>query len=99
MTGRRSSVWLVAKRCEIILERIRRGPPPSWRDLLETVEQAVPGAYGGATGRALYRRVANDIARLRKYFAVRVTYSRGAGGYIEERQGDVESNREEVSTS
>jgi len=98
MTGKRSSVWLVARRCAIILERVRRGPPPSWRDLLEAVEQIVPGAYGRATGRALHRRVANDLARLRKYYAVQVTYSRNAGGYVEEQQGDVgKIDREEVA--
>jgi len=60
--GPRESTWLVLSRCLAIIRRVQRGPA-TWRDLVQAVRQEVgEEAYGAASGKALHRRVVNDLA-------------------------------------
>lgn len=81
--GSRESSWLVLRRCLAIIRRVQRGPA-RWQDLVEAVRQAgeVDDPYGGAAGKALRKRVENDLRRIREALGVEIRYSREAGGYI-----------------
>jgi predicted DNA-binding transcriptional regulator YafY len=80
--GKREGQWQVVRRCLAIVHRVQRGPA-SWEELVEAV-LALEGAdaYGGTTGRALQRRVENDLLRIRDHLLIEVYYDREAGGYV-----------------
>jgi hypothetical protein len=81
--GNRESTWLIVARCLAIVRRVRQGPPPDWQGLVETVRAEVgKDAYGDAKGRALHKRVENDLARIRKHLGIEIRYSRKEKGYI-----------------
>lgn len=80
--GPRESTWLVLSRCLAIIRRVQRGPA-TWRDLVQAVRQEVgEEAYGAASGKALHRRVENDLARIRERLGVEIRYSRQEKGYV-----------------
>ena len=79
--GRRESHWLVIRRCLAIVRRVQRGPAQR-ADLLQAVLDAEGAeAYGGAEGKALQRRLENDLARIREHLSVDLYYDRQIGGY------------------
>ncbi len=73
----------VLRRCLAMIRRLQRGPA-RWSDLVEAVRWAdeVEDPYGGATGKALRKRVENDLHRIRGHLGVEVRYSRRSGGRI-----------------
>ncbi|MCS7282643.1 MAG: WYL domain-containing protein [Anaerolineae bacterium] len=78
----RESTWLVASRCLAIIRRVQRGPA-TWKELVEAVRREVGrDAYGEAEGKALHRRLENDLARIRERLGVEIRYSRQEKGYI-----------------
>ncbi|MBC7227427.1 MAG: WYL domain-containing protein [Thermoflexales bacterium] len=78
----RESTWLVISRCLAIIRRVQRGPA-TWRELVEAVCREVgEEAYGEAGGKALRRRLENDLARIRERLGVELRYSRQEKGYI-----------------
>lgn len=80
--GIRESTWLVVSRCLAILRWAQRGPA-TWRELVEAVRREVgEDAYGEAEGKALHRRLENDLARIRERLGVDIRYSRQEKGYI-----------------
>lgn len=80
--GTRESQWLVLRRCLAIVCRLQRGPA-TWEELIQAVvEQEGPDAYGGASGRALRRRLENDLKRIREHLWIDLSFSRPAGGYV-----------------
>lgn len=79
--GPRDSPWLVLRRCLAIIRRVQRGPA-RWQDLVEAVQRKEPDAYGDATGKALRKRLENDLRRIREILGVDLYYSRREGGYI-----------------
>lgn len=79
--GTRESTWLVLSRCLAIIRRIQRGPA-TWKELVEAVRQEVgEEAYGDSEGKALHRRLENDLARIRQWLGVELRYSRQEKGY------------------
>ncbi|MCX7856257.1 MAG: hypothetical protein N2556_09875, partial [Anaerolineae bacterium] len=83
MTRRiRESTWLVISRCLAIIRRVQQGPA-TWKELVEAVRKEVgEEAYGDAEGKALHRRLENDLARIRERLMVEIKYSRQQKGYI-----------------
>ena len=80
--GRRESQWLVIRRCLTIIQRTQRGPA-SWEELIRAVlAQESPDAYGGAEGKALHRRLENDLRRIRDNLLVDLYFDRREGGYV-----------------
>lgn len=80
--GSRERQWLVLRRCLAIIYRVQRGPA-TWKELVQAVlAQEGKDAYGGAEGRALYRRLENDMRRIRKELMVDLYFDRQAGGYV-----------------
>ena len=78
--GRRESQWMVMRRCLAIVRRVQRGAAN--RDqLIEAVLAAEPEAYEGAAGRAVYRRLENDLARIRRHLDVDLYYDRAKSAY------------------
>ncbi len=78
----RESTWLVISRCLAIIRRVQRGPA-TWKELVDAVRGAVGDeAYGHAEGKALRRRLENDLARIRERLGVEVRYSRQEKGYV-----------------
>ena len=79
--GTRDSQWQVVRRCLSIVRRIQRGPA-RWEDLIAAVqEQLDPEAYGGAQGRALRRRLENDLRRIRDGLFIDLHFDRQEGSY------------------
>ena len=80
--GKRESHWLVLRRCLAIIRRVQRGPA-SRDDLIEAVlKDEGEEAYGGVQGAALYRRLENDLRRIRDHLLVDLYFSRQEGGYV-----------------
>jgi predicted DNA-binding transcriptional regulator YafY len=80
--GSRESHWRVTRRCLAILGRAQRGPA-SWEELVQAVlDQEGQDAYGGTEGRALRRRLENDLQRIREHLWVDLYFSRQEGGYV-----------------
>lgn len=79
---KRESHWLVMRRCLAIIRRVQRGPA-SRDDLIQAVlMQEGRDAYGNVQGDLLYRRLENDLRRIRDGLKVDLYYSRQEGGYI-----------------
>ena len=70
--GKREGQWQVVRRCLAIVRRVQRGPA-SREELVEAVlAREGADAYGGTTGRALQRRVENDLQRIREHMLIEV---------------------------
>jgi predicted DNA-binding transcriptional regulator YafY len=79
--GKRESHWLVMRRCLAIIRRAQRSPA-SREELIQAVlAQEGPDAYGETEGQTLYRRLENDLGRIRHNLAVDLYFDRRAGGY------------------
>jgi len=76
----RESQWLVLRRCLAIIRRVQAGPA-RWPELVAAVQAVDPQAYGTATGRALKRRLENDLHRIREALDIELGFDRQAGGY------------------
>ena len=80
--GKRESQWQVLCRCLTIIRRVQRGPA-SWEDLVQAVLDAEgPEAYGEAEGKALHRRLENDLQRIRDRLTIDLYFDRRTGGYV-----------------
>jgi hypothetical protein len=80
--GKRESEWLVIRRCLAIIQRAQRGPA-SRDELIESVlTREGPEAYGEAKAQALYRRLENDLLRIRQNLAVDLYFDRQADSYV-----------------
>ncbi|MFQ6100053.1 MAG: helix-turn-helix transcriptional regulator [Anaerolineae bacterium] len=80
--GKRESHWLVIRRCLAIIRRAQRGLA-SREELIQAVlAQEEPEAYGELQGKALYRRLENDLRRIRDNLMVDLYFDRQAGGYV-----------------
>lgn len=80
--GRRESHWLVIRRCLAIVRQVQRGPA-RWEDLIRAVlDQEGPDAYGETEGKALRRRLENDLRRIRNGLLVDLYFDRRVGGHV-----------------
>lgn len=79
--GKRESAWLVIRRCLAIIGRVQRGPARR-EELIQAVLAHDHEAYGETQGEALYRRLENDLQRIRRHLLVDVYFDRRAGGYV-----------------
>lgn len=80
--GKAESSWPVARRCLAMLLRLQQGPAKK-QELLAAVRQLEgTEAYGRRSPKALDRRFREDLARLEKYFDVKVGYSKADKGYV-----------------
>lgn len=80
--GKREGQWDVLRRCLAIIRRVQRGPARRG-DLIQAVlAQEGAEAYGTAEGKALHRRLENDLSRIRDRLQIDLYYSRQEGGYI-----------------
>jgi predicted DNA-binding transcriptional regulator YafY len=81
MNSTRESTWTVVRRCLALLRRLQRGP--ATRDeLIGAVLAAVDAeAYGGAEGKALWKRFEADKRHLREVFGLEIRYRRASGTY------------------
>ena len=80
--GKRESHWLVIRRCLGIVRRVQRGPA-CWEELVEAVlAQEGREAYGETQGKALRRRLENDLQRIRENLMVDVYFDRQVDGYV-----------------
>ena len=69
------------RRCLTIVRRVQRGPA-QWQELIQSVyDQEGSEAYGGVQGKALRRRLENDLARIRQELMIDLYYDRQARGY------------------
>ena len=80
--GKRESHWLVIRRCLAIIRRVQRGPASRDELIKAVLTQEGADAYGNAQGDTLYRRLENDLQRIRNILQVDVYFSRQEGGYI-----------------
>ena len=79
--GKRESDWTVIRRCLAIVRRVQRGPAGREELVRAVLAQEGAEAYGGVEGRALQRRVENDLGRIRERLQIDVNFDRDAGGY------------------
>ncbi len=80
--GRRESQWLVMQRCLALVQRAQRGPA-SRDELIQAVLARVgPDAYGETEGKALHRRLENDLGRVREHLLVDLYFDRRTDGYV-----------------
>ena len=78
----RESQWLVIRRCLAIICRLQRGPASKEELLQAVLAQEGPSAYGDAQGRALQRRLENDLARIKYNLGIEIRYSRKDNCYF-----------------
>lgn len=78
--GKRESEWLVIRRCLAIIRRLQQGPA-NWRALVEAVLAEDEEAYGYTAGQALYKRLRNDLDRLRNNLYIDIRADRRSGEY------------------
>ncbi len=71
MRSKRESEWLVIRRCLSIIRRVQRSPATR-DDLIAAALAEEPEAYGGATGRQLYKNFHDDLARIRNNLLIEV---------------------------
>jgi len=80
--GKRESHWLVIRRCLALIQRAQRGPA-SGKELIQAVlDQEGPEAYGETSGKALQRRLENDLRRIRDNLRVELYFDRRVGSYV-----------------
>jgi predicted DNA-binding transcriptional regulator YafY len=80
--GKRESQWMVMRRCLAILRRVQRGPARRDELVCAVLDQEGADAYGGAEGKALSRRLENDLRRIREGLMIDLYYDRQVGGYV-----------------
>ena len=80
MRGKRESQWLVMRRCLAIIRRLQQGPA-GWKALIEAVLAEDEEAYSQITGQALYKRLRNDLDRLRNNLYIDIRADRRSGEY------------------
>jgi len=78
--GSRESHWLVIRRCLAIVRRVQRGPA-TWRELVQAVLAEDAAAYGSTQDRTLYKRLRNDLDRLRHNLYLNIRADRRTGEY------------------
>ena len=86
--GKRESHWLVVRRCLAIIRRAQRGRAGR-EDLIKAMlAEESPGDIGSpdcieeVEKSALFRRLENDLRRIRRNLLVDVNFDRQAGGYM-----------------
>ena len=80
--GKRGSQWLVIRRCLALIQRAQRGPASQDELLQAVLNQEGPEAYGETSGKALQRRLENDLHRIRNDLLVDLYFDRRVGGYV-----------------
>lgn len=80
--GKRESTWQVIRRCLTILLRAQRGPATREELIQAVLAREGADAYGEVQDQLLYRRLENDLQRIRDRLLIDLYFDREVGGYV-----------------